>query len=73
MRVSAVVANPFGLKLTPTNLDFGVVNTTETVVRNVVLANHSRTAMTYGFLKLPEVTDNYIRIIPNSGVRRIFQ
>jgi len=55
VRVLAVVTTPFGLKLTPDTLDFGTVNTTETVVRNIMLANHSSTTMTYGFLKLPEV------------------
>jgi len=55
VRVLAVVTTPFGLKLTPDTLDFGTVNTTETVVRSVMLANHSRTKMEYGFLKLPEV------------------
>lgn len=55
VRVLAVVTTPFGLKLTPDTLDFGTVNTTETVVRSVMLTNHSRTKMDYGFLKLPEV------------------
>lgn len=55
VRVLAVVTTPFGLKLTPDTLDFGTVNTTETVVRSVMLTNHSRTKMEYGFLKLPEV------------------
>lgn len=55
VRVLAVVTTPFGLKLTPDTLDFGTVNTTETVVRNVMLTNHSRTMMEYGFMKLPEV------------------
>ncbi|XP_026807465.1 LOW QUALITY PROTEIN: uncharacterized protein LOC113550054 [Rhopalosiphum maidis] len=54
VRVLAVVTTPFGLKLTPDTLDFGTVNTTETVVRSVMLSNHSRTKMDYGFLKLPE-------------------
>ncbi|XP_025194823.1 uncharacterized protein LOC112594319 [Melanaphis sacchari] len=54
VRVLAVVTTPFGLKLTPDTLDFGTVNTMETVVRSVMLANHSRTKMEYGFLKLPE-------------------
>lgn len=55
VRVLAVITTPFGLKLTPDTLDFGTVNTTETVVRSVMLTNHSRTKMEYGFLKLPEV------------------
>ncbi|XP_060872297.1 cilia- and flagella-associated protein 74-like [Metopolophium dirhodum] len=54
VRVLAVVTTSFGLKLTPDTLDFGTVNTAETVVRDVMLANHSRTKMEYGFLKLPE-------------------
>jgi hypothetical protein len=53
--IFAVVTSPFGLKLTPDRLDFGTVNTTETVVRSVALANYSRTPMNYGFLDLPEV------------------
>lgn len=56
VRVRATVTTPFGLKLSPDTLDFGTVNTTETVVRSVMLANHSRTTMDYGFLKLTEVT-----------------
>jgi len=56
VRVLAVATTPFGLKLNPDALDFGTVGTTETVVRSVMLANHSRTTMSYGFLKLPEVT-----------------
>lgn len=55
LHILAVVDTPFGLRLTPDTLDFGTVNTTETVVRDVWLANHSRTAVRYGFLKLPEV------------------
>ncbi|XP_022175737.1 uncharacterized protein LOC111037460 [Myzus persicae] len=54
IRVLAVVTTSFGLKLSPDTLDFGTVNTTETVVRSVMLANHSRTKMEYGFMKLPE-------------------
>lgn len=59
VRVLAVVTTSFGLKLTPDTLDFGTVNTMETVVRCVMLANHSRTKMEYGFLKLPEVIQRY--------------
>lgn len=55
VRILAVVTTSFGLKLTPDTLDFGTVNTAETVVRSVILANHSGTKMEYGFLKLPEV------------------
>lgn len=55
VRIRAVVTTSFGLRLTPDRLDFGTVNTTETVVRDVMLANHSRSMMEYGFLKLPEV------------------
>lgn len=55
VRVLTVVTTSFGLKLYPETVNFGTVHTTETVVRSVMLANHSRTAMAYGFLKLPEV------------------
>ncbi|VVC42104.1 Immunoglobulin-like fold [Cinara cedri] len=54
VRVLVVVTTPFGLKITPDTLNFGTVNTTETVVRIITLANHSRTTMEYSFLKLPE-------------------
>lgn len=55
VRVLATVTTSYGLKLSPGVLDFGAVNTAETVVRSVALANHSRAAMAYGFLNLPEV------------------
>lgn len=55
VRIHAVVTTSFGLRLSPDHLDFGTVNTTETVVRNIMLTNHSRYTMEYGFLKLPEV------------------
>lgn len=58
VRVLANVIAPHGLKLIPGTLDFGTVNTTETVVRSVMLANHSRAAMEYGFLNLPKVIRN---------------
>lgn len=58
VRVLANVVAPHGLRLIPETLDFGTVNTTETVVRSVMLANHSRTAMEYGFLNLPKVIRN---------------
>lgn len=55
VRVLAVVTTPFGLILTPDRLDFGTVNTMETVVRSITMTNYSRTPMNYGFLDLPEV------------------
>ncbi|XP_050523831.1 uncharacterized protein LOC126895698 [Daktulosphaira vitifoliae] len=55
VHVSTVVSTSFGLKLSPDFLNFGTVSTSETVVRVVILSNHSQNTLKYGFINLPEM------------------
>lgn len=73
VRVLMAVTTSFGLKLAPDILDFGTVSTTETVVRSVRLTNRSRTAMTYGFLKLPKVNNSQGRCSVQSEKFKVFK
>ena len=50
----AIITN-YSLELNPSYIDFGIVNTLETVRTSIKLTNHSLAVQEFGFLNLPKV------------------